>query len=67
MDELNPCPFCRAKETDEDEPLGVWYSPSDDEWQVACDRCGANTDWLPEREEAIEAWNKGMCEEDVYK
>ena len=58
MSDLKPCPFCGAKEDDEDQPLGVWWI--DDEWKVVCDRCGANTGWFnrQEREEAIEAWNR---------
>lgn len=58
--ELKPCPFCGAKEEDEDEPLGVWMSVDFADWQVECFRCGANTGWFnrQDREEAIEAWNR---------
>ena len=65
--ELKPCPFCGAKEFDEDEPLNVWFvSEDDDEWRVECDRCGANTGWFnrQSREEAIEAWNKRAKDEE---
>ena len=61
MTELKPCPFCGAREDDVDEPLHVWWCQElDGEYQVECERCGANTGLRNRyiREEAIEAWNR---------
>lgn len=56
---LIPCPSCGARQTDEDEPLGVWWTPVDDTWQVCCDRCKARTRYFRKEEDAVAAWNKG--------
>lgn len=62
-DELIPCACCGARQSDEDEPLGVWWVPADDTWQVCCDRCGARTPYFRERDAAVEAWNRGRRNE----
>ena len=58
MAELKPCPFCGAKETDKDQPIGVGWVIEVDAWQVICDRCGASGGLNDGRLEAIEAWNR---------
>lgn len=60
MEKLKPCPFCGAKETDEDKPLSVFAGFRGSEWTVECERCGANLGWgsYIQQEDAIEAWNR---------
>lgn len=56
--ELKPCPFCGAREHDEDQPINVGWVIELDAWQVSCDRCGASGGINDGRAEAIEAWNR---------
>lgn len=58
-EKLKPCPFCGAKEDDEDEPLVCFWISGIDDYQICCDKCGANTGWFGRNmEEAVEAWNR---------
>lgn len=66
MSELKPCPFCGAREDDEDEPLHVWWvDKPDGEYMVECDRCGASISWANNwlHSEAVEAWNRRATNE----
>ena len=58
MEELKPCPFCGARVTDYDQPIGLGYAYTIDAYCVICDRCGANGGHHDGRAEAIEAWNR---------
>ncbi len=55
---LKPCPFCGARESDEDFPLSVVRYIGIDTCMVYCERCGASGAERDSREEAIEAWNR---------
>lgn len=58
QNKLKPCPFCGAKVTDEDQPIGLGYAYHIDAYCVCCDKCGATGGHHDGRVEAIEAWNR---------
>lgn len=66
MNELKPCPFCGAKETDFGEPVNLWMTTDEKgniEFSVDCQNCGANIGLFNRtEEEAIEAWNRRVNE-----
>ena len=55
---LKPCPFCGARVSDEDQPIGLGYVYEIDAYCVVCDRCGAEGGHHDGRVDAIEAWNR---------
>ena len=58
MTELKLCPFCGARNNDEEIPLAVGWCIETDTCAVFCDRCGASGAERDSWEEAIEAWNR---------
>ena len=59
MNELKLCPFCGARNNDEEIFLAVGWCIETDTCAVFCNRCGASSVECDSREEAIEAWNRG--------
>ena len=52
--ELKPCPFCGGEAEIVD--TGDLYGHC--EYSVSCTSCNCNTDWLTNKKEAVQAWNK---------
>jgi Lar family restriction alleviation protein len=56
MPELKPCPFCGG----DAEICG-----SDDYFWVTCTSCCADVLGSPDKEEAVERWNRRVCDENL--
>lgn len=52
--ELKPCPFCGGKA----ELVGTGNFCGNCAYSVSCTSCNCNTDWLANKKEVVEAWNK---------
>lgn len=65
MSELKPCPFCGGHEYHKAYP-DRYHLPEICEYHtVACTNCGATCGAFPNKEEAIEAWNRRNNEDNV--
>lgn len=64
MTELKPCPFCGSKNT-----ACSFYTTHtegmEDHYYIGCKNCGANGSRGKSEEEAIEAWNRRVNDNDV--